>query len=58
MRIHGTKLLYVIENESVLIQARVCNICRMSIMVQNIMQEMRKIINYIFFIVLLKMRAC
>ena len=39
MRIDDTKLSYSIENQSVSIQERVYNVCRVFIMVQNIMQE-------------------
>ena len=50
MRICAIKLPYEIQNLSDLVQERVCNICRVTIMVQNSMQEMRKIIKYIYFI--------
>ena len=41
---------YRIEYQSVLIQERVFNVGRVFIMVQNRMEERRKIINYIYFI--------
>ena len=42
MRIHDTKLPYAIENQSVLIQGRMCSVCRVSFMVQNRMQRNEK----------------
>ena len=48
MRIHDTKLPYGIENQSVLIRKRICNVCNVSIMLQNRIQEMIKIIEYIY----------
>ena len=50
MRIHFTKLVYEIENQSVLIQERVCNVCRVFLIVQNTMQEMKKNNYYIYFL--------
>ena len=50
MRIHNTNLQYGIKNQLVLMQEHICNVCRVSIIVANRIQEMRKIINYIYFI--------
>ena len=50
MCIHDTKLPCKIENLSVLVQERVCNVSRVSIIVPNGMQKMGKIINNIYFI--------
>ena len=42
------KLPYWIKNQPVLMQERVCNVCRASIMLQNRMQEKNQIyISYI-----------
>ena len=35
MRVHGATLPYGIENHPILIQERVCNVCRVSIMIQQ-----------------------
>ena len=42
MRIKDTKLSYGIQNHSLLIQECLCNICRVSLIVQNRMQKMRR----------------
>ena len=50
MRIHDIKLPYGIGNKLILIQELVRNVCRVSIIVQNRMQEIRKLFNYAVFI--------
>ena len=50
MRIHDTKLPDGIENQSVLLQERVFNVCRIAIMVQNRMKRVRKFMNYIYLL--------
>ena len=49
MRIHNSKLRYRVEYISVLMQERIGNICRVSIIVPNRMQEMELTIKYIYF---------
>ena len=50
MRNHDAKLQYGVESQSILMLERICNLCTVSIIVQNRIQETIIALSYIYFI--------